>query len=70
VRRLGLVGVLAIVTMAAAFVAVYLRYEVVASDNRGPLQYYLVWDRWTGEVKVEAGLRPETEEVRHGQAVY
>ena len=69
-RHLRLVGVLALVTVAGVFAAVYLRYEVVASDNLGPLEYYLVWDRWTGEVKVEASLRPETKEVRHWQTAY
>ena len=64
-RHLRLVGVLAVVAAAGLFAAVYLRYEVVASDNLGPLQYYLVWDRWTGKVKVERELRREPDgEVR------
>jgi hypothetical protein len=69
-RHLRLVGVLAVIAVAGIFAAVYLRYEVVASGNRGGVQYYLVWDRWTGEVKVEARLRPSFDEVEHWETAY
>jgi hypothetical protein len=69
-RHLRLVGVLALIAVAGLFAAVYLRYEVVASGNRDGVQYYLVWDRWTGEVEVEARVRPSMDEVRHWETAY
>jgi len=69
-RHLRFVGVLALVTVAAVFAAVHLRYEVIASGNRGWIQYYLVWDRWTGKVTVKVGWESSPEEVRHWKTAY
>ncbi len=45
--------------LAGYLVAAYLRYEIVATGTRGGVHYFLVWDRWSGEVKVEARTRGE-----------
>lgn len=67
-RHLRVLCVLSVVLGALVLTAVYLRYEIVATGTRGGLHYYLVWDRWNGEVKVEAQPNRDRAEARNWPA--
>jgi hypothetical protein len=63
-------GGLCVVLLGFFLAALYLRYEVVPTGMRGRLHYFLVWDRWTGDVKVEARLRSVRDEAETMSVAY
>jgi hypothetical protein len=56
-RHLRAAGTACALAAAAIFAAAYFRYEMVPTGMSGRVHYYLVRDRWTGEVWVDAQLR-------------
>ncbi len=69
-RHLRFVCGLALAATVIALAAAYLRYEIVATGMRGGMHYYLVWDRWSGEVRVEAQGYGDRGEPRAWRAAY
>ena len=56
-RHLRTIVAMSALAAGAALAAAYFRYEVIPAGVRGSTHYYLVRDRWTGEVRIDFQIR-------------